>query len=395
MNDNSLLCKLIRDNSSRWQDILDEKRIKYKFGDDNFCIFNYDINADFSDPVVREARGIIIDFDTLDVVCWPFTKFCNIEESFHDEIDWNTAVVEQKVDGSICKLFYNHKQRHWQWATNSEIDAHNNTCNSGRTFYELIHKCENFKDILIGDLNKNCTYIFELTTPENRVVIDYGNVYKLWHLSTRGNITGNEYEGDSIGIERPRVYPLQTLEECKEAVKSLNNRQDNVKAEGFVVHDADYHRVKIKTPEYIVAHKMIANYNFSKKHILEVIHNNAEWIPSIVSEYPFSELYFTYYKYKLVEVKCQMIEALILADRYYEEYDHDRKAVYEKLKDNPHVALAMKYISNNLQLSSQEYVVRFKNWYVKKYKKHYEDKFVEEYKVSLLRKNKIARLEQK
>ena len=32
------------------------------------AIFNYGIEADFTNPVVQEARGIIINLDTLDVV---------------------------------------------------------------------------------------------------------------------------------------------------------------------------------------------------------------------------------------------------------------------------------------------------------------------------------------
>lgn len=42
--------------------------IKVKI-ENNLAIFSYDINADFSDPIVQEARGIIIDINTLEVVC--------------------------------------------------------------------------------------------------------------------------------------------------------------------------------------------------------------------------------------------------------------------------------------------------------------------------------------
>jgi hypothetical protein len=41
------------------------------------------IPTDYTDPIVQEARGIIIDITNGDVVCWPFRKFGNWQESWH------------------------------------------------------------------------------------------------------------------------------------------------------------------------------------------------------------------------------------------------------------------------------------------------------------------------
>lgn len=76
-----------------------------------FVIFNYGIECDFSNPIVQEARGIIIDLENLDVVCWPFRKFGNYNESYADNIDWPTARVQEKIDGSIVKLWWNKVKR--------------------------------------------------------------------------------------------------------------------------------------------------------------------------------------------------------------------------------------------------------------------------------------------
>ena len=78
-------------NLSKAKSLLEEKCIRVKFAN-NLAIFNYDISADFSDPVVQESRGIIIDTDSLEVVCWPFRKFGNYGESYADSIDWSTAL---------------------------------------------------------------------------------------------------------------------------------------------------------------------------------------------------------------------------------------------------------------------------------------------------------------
>ena len=99
----SEICNFINEHPN-WRDLLiEEYRINIK-EEYPFAIFNYGIDCDFSNPIVQEARGIIIDIEDCDVVCWPFRKFGNYNESYADKIDWNTARVQDKIDGSIIKL---------------------------------------------------------------------------------------------------------------------------------------------------------------------------------------------------------------------------------------------------------------------------------------------------
>ena len=113
------------------------------------CIFNYEITADFTLPQVQEARGIILNTEKREVVCWPFRKFGNHNESYADEIDWSTARVQEKVDGSIVKLWYDEANEKWQFSTNGCIRAERASVN-GRldlTYGELIEKAENYGQI--------------------------------------------------------------------------------------------------------------------------------------------------------------------------------------------------------------------------------------------------------
>lgn len=63
MNNNSLLCNFIKENWDNYKELLELKHIKIKYKD-NLAIFNYSIEADFNDPIVKESRGIIIDLNT-------------------------------------------------------------------------------------------------------------------------------------------------------------------------------------------------------------------------------------------------------------------------------------------------------------------------------------------
>ena len=104
MNIHSCICSFIAKHPEQWESIL-RKDYNLKIKKDNtYAIFNYSFDCDFSNPIVQEARGIILDIEALEVVCWPFRKFGNPNASYADPIPWARARVQEKVDGSIIKL---------------------------------------------------------------------------------------------------------------------------------------------------------------------------------------------------------------------------------------------------------------------------------------------------
>ena len=75
-----LLVKYIKENPD-WETKLGvfqdsvtgvEKRCIHFTRDDGYIIFNYYLNADFTVPLYRECRGIILEESTLTTVCVPF-----------------------------------------------------------------------------------------------------------------------------------------------------------------------------------------------------------------------------------------------------------------------------------------------------------------------------------
>lgn len=100
MNEYSKLCCFMAENKN-WRNDLEEIygiRIKEK---GNYAIFKYDNNCDFSDPIVQEARGIIIDTEKLTVVCWPFRKFGCYDEYYADPIDWRAHRYRRRLMGLL------------------------------------------------------------------------------------------------------------------------------------------------------------------------------------------------------------------------------------------------------------------------------------------------------
>lgn len=351
MNKNSKLCCFISEHEN-WRDILkDEYKITVK-EEYPFAIFNYGIDCDFSNPIVQESRGIILDLDNLEVVCWPFRKFGNYNESYADKIDWNTARVQDKIDGSIIKLWWNRMTGKWQFSTNGTINADTALANqmTQDTFLNVIRKADNYCEIILRlpIFNKDYTFIFELVSPETQVVVKYPKPH-LYHIGTRSNISGQEMDSD-IGIEKPKEYKLKSLDDCVTAASELNKSDDGqvhgVKKEGFVVVDGNWNRIKVKSPDYLMLHRMSSNANFSKERIISMIRDGSVSVQDICEDFPNFAHYFKFYDFKISELEYQAKVFCDLTDKIYEEYSHERKAVANIIKKHRLSAFGFKHLDS-------------------------------------------------
>lgn len=235
----------------------------------NLVMLKYDQTcSDFSIALVREARGLVLDEDTLEPVSYAFDKFMNWGEPLADEIDWGTAAVTQKLDGSIIKAV--RTDGGLMLSTNGTIDAFKAELQSQigcpyRTFGDLALAAarNEMADAgeegdpaawLAGKLDEGVTYMFELTSKWNRIVVQWDEP-RLHFLGCRDNRTFAETRFEDHPLAKvfhtPAVYPLRSADECLAAAKDLP-----VSEEGYVVRDARFRRVKIKSPLYVSVHHM-------------------------------------------------------------------------------------------------------------------------------------------
>jgi len=92
--------------------------------DEHTVLFKYNqIESDFNLELVRECRGIILYKKNWMIACHPFHKFGNYGEGYAPDIDWNSAKVMEKLDGSLIKAWFNKVNSKWQWSTNGTINA--------------------------------------------------------------------------------------------------------------------------------------------------------------------------------------------------------------------------------------------------------------------------------
>lgn len=269
-----------------WDDLLIaapyKLTIKYKGA---YVLFMYNqLESDMTLPEVLEARGSIFTWNEAaqkyECVCRPFDKFFNYGEVGASEIDWKSAYIMEKVDGSLIKLWY-HKGG-WHISTNGSIDAFDAKIADGKIYpfdFGLLFigaftrnggggKIPEF----LERLDKRFTYMFELVSPETQLIVKYDEpaIYYLGKRCTETGVeSGNRLETNIMrqyGIKTPKVYPLRTLEDCVAAVENFSKQE-----EGFVVNDKYYNRVKIKSPAYLEAHRIHNNGLLTPRRIVNAI----------------------------------------------------------------------------------------------------------------------------
>ena len=260
----------------------------------NLVMLKYSqVDSDFNEAIVRECRGLILDADTNEIVSFPFTKFFNFGETNAAEIDWKSASILQKVDGSLIKVVKIDGQL--LVSTNGTIDAYKAPVQDqigfiGKTFgglFELVladamaneQKGKACLDWLLtptqwlsSKLQEGFTYMFELVSPYTRVVVPWKKS-DIYFLGLRDNTTFEEqlpYGHPLASIfNTPARFNLHTLDECIAATKQMPWDE-----EGYVVVDKDFNRVKIKSPAYVAAHNLKGNGVMSISRALEIIKLN-------------------------------------------------------------------------------------------------------------------------
>lgn len=251
-----------------WEELLSSPPYSLKIRrKDSRILFKYSqIDSDFSLDIVKEARGLILEDVTWKIIAFPFKKFFNFGEIHADIIDWDSAVVTSKEDGSLIKVyFYNG----WKVGTNGTIDAEDAELQTPlyNNFKELFNVAARNSSFDFDKLDVRYTYIMELCSKFNPIVVPYDEP-KLFHIGTRNNITGKEEEID-IGIEKPKVYNLSSLEDCISLAATFDFKQ-----EGFVVKDKNYNRIKIKSEDYVMAHHLISNHTVNMEKAIALIRTN-------------------------------------------------------------------------------------------------------------------------
>jgi hypothetical protein len=273
----------------------------------NLILFKYNqLESPFAEPIVQSARGLILDeAANYGVVCARFNKFFNYGEGHAAEINWNTARVQEKVDGSLMTLyFYDQK---WHVATSGSPDASGQVGDWPFTFAELFWKTFNEMDLPLPGHYDMCPS-FELTSQFNRVVVPHKGA-QLTLIGMFDRHTGNEYIDHETPYPMVKSYALTSFDDIVRSFADI----DPLSQEGYVVVDADFNRVKIKHPGYVALHHL--KDGFGPRRIVEIIRASEK-----------SEV-LTYFP--------EWTEQFVESQKRYDNLVHELQKLYDELKDIP------------------------------------------------------------
>lgn len=225
--------------------------IKYTFGVTDFAAIG---------NLGLEARGIIIKNcdDTYKVVCHGLNKFFNKEEECAATIHWQDGVkVLEKMDGTNIRLWWDEGK--WHISTLGAIYTE---------FEEMTKACvfqfQNYCD----RLDKNCTYVYEMVGPQNRIVVHYKE-NALYFISKRNIVNGVENDDAPEALRNGvRVIPHYNCRNMWDTLKLLEGMDEE--HEGVVVCDVHFNRVKLKTEWYLALHRVRGNGVLTVKRVVEM-----------------------------------------------------------------------------------------------------------------------------
>lgn len=224
------------------------------------------IDSPMGSKVVQACRGVILDKDNdWKVACHTFNKFFNHGETHAASIDWRTARVFTKEDGSLMQLWFHNGQ--WQVSTSGSPDAGGNVGDYGFTFQELFWKTWHELGYEMPQ-NKNLSYAFELCTKYNRIVVKHEKP-RIVFLGARDNEYGYEVFTDYVTQfqkwETVQEFSLNSFADVVESLKSISPFDQ----EGYIVRDGNFNRQKIKSPQYVAIHHVIGS--MSLRNLLEIV----------------------------------------------------------------------------------------------------------------------------
>lgn len=221
----------------------------------NLVLFHYTNECVYNrawDNVTLNARGIIFNKNTGELVARPWKKFFNLSEMPHTRLELlnDPFYVLDKWDGSMGILYKYENEFYIATKGSFTSDQALWATNWAR------------KSIDFSNIDNDLTYLFEIIYPANKIVIDYGNREFLILTGVVNKKNGKEEGpdglqewGNLLNIGCAANHSFKSLDELSNYCKTLSSQH-----EGFVVtFPSTGLKIKVKGDEYLKIHKIISN----------------------------------------------------------------------------------------------------------------------------------------
>jgi len=261
-----------------------------------------------------QCRGVIVDKD-YNILSRPFEKFFNYEELTDKSIvPPGKATAWDKLDGSLGIVY---------WIDDVPYIATRGSFVSEQAEHatKILHtKYRDAWDYLRIIRKMGYTALFEIIYPENRIVVNYGDMDDIVLIA----IINNEVDGKELDIRD--YFDVFTIPTCYgEFADWLNIRNviSGENREGFVLAFPNGFRMKMKYEDYFRLHRL--RTYLTKKHIFEFIEtdrlNELEEMKGQFDE----EIRISIDKI-VDEFHSRFLDILLEAKGEYKEFETDKEA---------------------------------------------------------------------
>lgn len=206
------------------------------------CVLKYNNKVFYdnlwnTDPLLNEARGLVFDKETGEVVIWPFTKVFNHHEN-GTELDLDTQVIApRKINGFMAAA---------RWYCDELLISTTGTLDSDYVGMARKH---------IEKLNTDCfmdsfTYLFEIVDATDPHIVEEQE--GAWLIGMRNMTAGWMCSEHFLDHEALQINALRP-EVIKATFKDVLLATQHCKHEGYMVIDAESGKtvMKLKSPHYL------------------------------------------------------------------------------------------------------------------------------------------------
>ena len=218
----------------------------------------------------RECRSVILDKDTLNIVCYSYDDIYYNQDAKDFLIKNNSfdKSIQECFEGTLLSVFYYNDK--WNISTRRCIESSKSKWNSNKSHFDMFLECINIEfNKFTSYLDKENNYFFVIVHHQNKHIVDYtehfqdDNYKKIIHVMTRRQNDHSEIEStDDVQWLKtptfiiPKNIVYKTIENKLEIDKTVDmkdftkldelNKENKldlpVKSEGLIVkmYDTEY-----------------------------------------------------------------------------------------------------------------------------------------------------------
>lgn len=299
--------KAIESNGNSIEKFAKKYNLSYKT-DGNLVSLCYDQILTPKSDITNECRGIVLDSETKEVVCYPYYRFGDYN-SKTDKLDFENGLFYEKIDGSICTLYYYNKK--WNVATKKTPTAYatvdlETTKTIAEYFLEVFGSTKG--------LDTRFCYITEFKFPSkthhfipcNKPTITLTGVRNMntmeevspSHFSNQFDILqGQKFENENQLLDY--IYNLDPI--VSEGLVYVNKK---------VVKNGNFQRFKIKSPQFDLISLLSTVPKEEREKEIERNRLNTKRLKNIC-KYNKHRTFLDYYPYTVFKEEVRKIDASI------------------------------------------------------------------------------------